>query len=214
MTTQASASSSTPAPRAYKILVAVAFDPTADVALIEALNLAARSPNSETHIVHAVESVALRSTALPAMVRQLDQVYEHLDERVEAAWKQVGEIKVIAHVRPGDPAEVIVQAAIDIDADLIVVGSHRRSGLRKMALGSVAERVLHTAHCPVLIAVPKNYSGTTASPSITPACTDCLNTRKQSANARFWCERHSKPYLQPHIYVPRDAVQSSIPPMY
>lgn len=214
MTSQASASASSTTPRAYKILVAVAFDPTADSALIEALSLAARTPNSETHIVHAAVDSASGSAAPPATVRQLDHVREQLDERVEAAWKQVGEITVIAHVRPGEPAEVIVQAAIDIDADLIVVGSHRRTGLRKLALGSVAERVLHTAHCPVLVAVTKDYSGTTASPSIAPACTDCLDTRKRSANARFWCERHSKPYLQPHIYVPRDAVRSSIPPMY
>ena len=212
MTTQTSASVSTPAPRVYKILVAMAFEPTADVALIEGLTLAARNPNSEMHVVHATAEPGTLNLSL--MAYRLDDAREQLDERVEAAWKQVGESKVIAHIRPGTPAEVVLQAAVDIDADLIVVGSHRRSGLRKLALGSVAERVLHTARCPVLVAVRKDYSNTTASPSIAPPCTDCIDARKKSENAQFWCERHSQPHLQPHIYVPRDAVRTSTPRMY
>ena len=40
----------------------------------------------------------------------------------------------------------------------------------------------------------------------------CLAARKESGNARFWCERHAKAYLQPHIYVPRDEARTSMFP--
>lgn len=196
-----------PAPRSYKILVAVAFDSTSDAALLQGMSLAARDPDAELHVVHAVAAEG----ASPSMSAfELKELPERLRERVEIAWEQTRELEVIAHVRPGPAAETILQTAIDVGADVIVVGSHRRAGLSKLMLGSVAERVLRDAHCPVLIALTKDYAGTVASPSIEPPCADCLTVREQTANARFWCERHSKRYVQPHVYVPRDAGRSSI----
>ncbi|WP_416041118.1 universal stress protein [Acinetobacter lactucae] len=47
--------------------------------------------------------------------------------------------------------EEIIQAAQDLNADLIVMGSHGRTGVRKLVLGSVAQRVLGESHIPVLI---------------------------------------------------------------
>jgi nucleotide-binding universal stress UspA family protein len=214
MTTQNPVAAPAAAPRPYKILIAYAFEPTADVALQIGLNLAAGNPAAELHVVHAVAvPAALASEALPETVDRLEQARLLLRERVEAAWRQHGGKQIIAHVRPGDPDAVVIQAAIDIDADLLVVGSHRHSGIRKLVLGSVAERLCHNAHCPVLLAVPKDFGGT-ATPTIEAPCPDCLSTRKQSANARFWCERHSRPYLEPHIYVPRDQARSSVFPTY
>ena len=203
MTTQSTAPASSP----YKILVAVAFDPSDHAAMSEGMRLAVRSPGSELHVVHAVTETQDAPDAI-------DRASEWLRTRIEQAWEQTGEIKVVAHIRSGDAAEVILQAAIDVDADVVIVGSRRNKGLRKLMLGSVAEKVLHQAHCPTLVAVPKDYSGTTASPRIEPPCEDCLSARKQTGNAKFWCERHSKPYLQPHIYVPRDATRSSLMPTY
>jgi nucleotide-binding universal stress UspA family protein len=50
----------------------------------------------------------------------------------------------------GDAATEIVALAKELKADLIVMGTHGRTGLRRLALGSVAEAVLRRAHCPVL----------------------------------------------------------------
>jgi nucleotide-binding universal stress UspA family protein len=58
-----------------------------------------------------------------------------------------------SHFRVGYPAEGIVEAAREIGADAIVIGTHGRRGLTRMFLGSVAERVLRMAVIPV-IAVP------------------------------------------------------------
>lgn len=51
----------------------------------------------------------------------------------------------------GDPADVILQQADELAADVIVMGTHGRSGVRRLLLGSVAERVLRRARVPVLV---------------------------------------------------------------
>ncbi len=50
----------------------------------------------------------------------------------------------------GSPAEIIVDYAADNHFDLIVMGTHRRTGMAHLLIGSVAERVVRTAGCPVL----------------------------------------------------------------
>jgi nucleotide-binding universal stress UspA family protein len=61
-----------------------------------------------------------------------------------------------AHVLEGEPAATIVGFAAEHRADLIVIGTHGRTGVMHLALGSIAERVVRYAHCPVLtVRVPK-----------------------------------------------------------
>ena len=60
-------------------------------------------------------------------------------------------------VRPGEPAQALIEAADDADADLIVVGTHEAEGLQRLKLGSTAERVVHGAPCAVSI-VPAGSS--------------------------------------------------------
>ncbi|KAB7514103.1 universal stress protein [Halosegnis rubeus] len=54
-------------------------------------------------------------------------------------------------VENGPPAKTIVKHAADIDADAIIIGSHGRTGLSRVLLGSVAESVVRRAHCPVVV---------------------------------------------------------------
>ncbi len=54
----------------------------------------------------------------------------------------------------GDPVDQIVEYAMEKHSDLIIMGTHGAKGLEKILLGSVAERVLKRAHCPVLIMNP------------------------------------------------------------
>ena len=89
---------------------------------------------------------------LPLSVSRKQIQAERYLERVA---KQVGKgrkkIAVETRVLIGDPADVIVSYAERIGADLIVMASHGRSGIGRWAMGSVADRVLRGAHCPVLI---------------------------------------------------------------
>ena len=56
----------------------------------------------------------------------------------------------LAQVVTGDPADAIVHVAQEISADLIIMGTHGRTGLSHILLGSVAEKVVRHASCPVL----------------------------------------------------------------
>ncbi len=52
----------------------------------------------------------------------------------------------------GDPASEIVRCARERHCDLLLIGTHGRTGMRRLVLGSVAETVIRRAHCPVLVA--------------------------------------------------------------
>ncbi len=60
-------------------------------------------------------------------------------------------VTVSSEVRFGRPAEEIIAFAKDLKVDLIAMSTHGRSGLARWAYGSVADRVLHAAHCPVML---------------------------------------------------------------
>lgn len=68
--------------------------------------------------------------------------------------KQIRDVAVETHVVQGVAASAIVTVAEKCQADLIVMGTHGRSGLSRFVLGSVAESVMRQAHCPVLTVKP------------------------------------------------------------
>jgi nucleotide-binding universal stress UspA family protein len=176
------------------------------------MDLALKSPGSELHIVHAIAASADPDDASHLDLGAIEESAEGLRDSIAATWPQNRDIEVVAHVCIGDTAKAILSAAIDLGADVIVVGSHRRSPLQRLIGRSVGEHVLREAHCPVLIAVTKDYEG--VAPHIDPACDDCLRVRAESGQARVWCERHEKPYAPPHVYVPRQDGRSTMLPTY
>jgi nucleotide-binding universal stress UspA family protein len=62
-------------------------------------------------------------------------------------------------IRVGSPVAEIVAAAKDLQADLLCIGTHGRTGLAHLILGSQAERILREAPCPVLTVKPASASG-------------------------------------------------------
>jgi nucleotide-binding universal stress UspA family protein len=206
MTSTASSTSTQP----YIILAALALDETGEHALREAARIVQQRPESELHLVHVVreEDDNASASELVSLEQRLANAPERIRRYVEQIWSETPS-KVIAHLRAGQPSRSIVQTAVDINADIIVVGTHRRAGLKKLMLGSVAEQVLQHAHCPVLIALAKDYSGKVSSDVIQPACPDCLQVRHSSHGEHYWCERHSRQYSKPHVYEPSDAPRTA-----
>jgi nucleotide-binding universal stress UspA family protein len=60
------------------------------------------------------------------------------------------EIPVTHRLEAGDPATGILEVARETSCDMIVMGTHGRTGLRRLLMGSVAEKVMHGAICPVV----------------------------------------------------------------
>ncbi len=77
---------------------------------------------------------------------QADAVLKELKEKAEPLGLNIKTVK-----KEGIPADEIVSAAEELDVDLVVVGSFGRSALEKLLLGSVAEKVIRHAPCPVLV---------------------------------------------------------------
>jgi len=93
--------------------------------------------------------------ASPKMMQELaDQAERHLEEWRAAAEGLVGAPRVETHTAVGEPAAEIVSYARASGIDLVVVGTHGRTGLEHALMGSVAERVVRRAHCPVLTVRP------------------------------------------------------------
>jgi nucleotide-binding universal stress UspA family protein len=93
--------------------------------------------------------------AVPADIRFALTDRVQAEELVEAGREQAraaGAPKVVVQALPGHPAEVLLEAAKDFSADLIVVGSRGLSSHAHFILGSVAASVAHHAPCDVLVA--------------------------------------------------------------
>ena len=69
---------------------------------------------------------------------------------LEALDAQLRDLGIGLVVREGDPAVVVPAVASEAGADLVVVGTHGRTGVRRVLMGSVAERVVRHAGCAVL----------------------------------------------------------------
>jgi nucleotide-binding universal stress UspA family protein len=92
--------------------------------------------------------------ASPKMLQDLaDGAQRHLDEWRTAA-EGLGAPRVETAKEAGEPAAEIVAFARERGADLLVLGTHGRTGLEHALMGSIAERVVRKAHCPVLTVRP------------------------------------------------------------
>jgi nucleotide-binding universal stress UspA family protein len=78
---------------------------------------------------------------------RMKAAHAHLVKFLEG--KKATAVKAI--IREGDPGLIIADYADEVHADLIVIPSHGYHGVQRLLLGSVAERVLRHANCPVLV---------------------------------------------------------------
>jgi universal stress protein A len=136
-----------------RILVATDFSRHADRALEQAAGWAT-ALGSSVDVLHVYEAPLVELTpyhlAIPMQV--LDGVRDRARERLEALREKLAAdgIEVAVHLREGHPAEGIAAMARETGADLIVMGTRGNTGLKHVLLGSVAERTLRLAPCPVL----------------------------------------------------------------
>jgi nucleotide-binding universal stress UspA family protein len=136
-----------------RILVPTDFTDTSEKAIDTAIDLAERLGSSVT-LMHAYEipimgfpDGALVATADIA-ARIADASRAALDSAV--AKRQGAKVKVDGVLRDGVAWEEINRVADELDADLIVIGTHGRRGLARALLGSVAENVVRTGRRPIL----------------------------------------------------------------
>jgi nucleotide-binding universal stress UspA family protein len=147
-----------------QVVVAYDFSPSSEQALARAIEVAARAPQHVLHIVAAIDphdpfagSGPLHKVSYEAA----GEVQKVIMENVTSAFagRETGsEVQFFVHARIGKPATQILALAAEVGADLIFIGSHGKTGVERMLLGSVSERIVREAKCPVLVARPKTYA--------------------------------------------------------
>jgi nucleotide-binding universal stress UspA family protein len=88
----------------------------------------------------------------PVLARSIDDVVRSARKEMAALAERFAQagVRVDSRIEEGPPWEVILEQAGQIGADLIAMGTHGRSGLERLFLGSTAERVLSASPCPIL----------------------------------------------------------------
>ncbi|MFZ0674643.1 MAG: universal stress protein [Methanoregula sp.] len=116
----------------------------------------ARELGSTTYVVYVIDETPFTSSQVEVLT---DEVYLKLKDEGEKAIEQVKKIadgvKLETFILSGRPAHAITKFAVKNKVDLIVVGSQGKSGLERLLLGSVAESIIRTAECMVLVVKSK-----------------------------------------------------------
>jgi nucleotide-binding universal stress UspA family protein len=142
-----------------KLLCPIDFSEPARAAMTAAVELA-RHFDAELTLFHSYQLPGYTLpegsvVASPKMLQDLaDQAEAHLEEWRQIA-RQLGAPRVLTAKAIGDPALEVVELAREGAFDLIVLGTHGRTGIRHALLGSITERVVRHARCPVLTIHPE-----------------------------------------------------------
>jgi len=108
------------------------------------------------HLLHVVQDLAVFIPDMITVAPPIMPTLEQLTAAVQTAFERVlkdqrlAGLKVQTAVREGAPFYEIVRFARELDVDLIVMGTHGHRGLAHVLLGSVTEKVVRKAPCPVL----------------------------------------------------------------
>jgi nucleotide-binding universal stress UspA family protein len=137
-----------------EICCAVDFADPSRVAMRQAADVARRF-EAELTVVHVLVPPPAGASDVLVSSRGLAAVEAERAQEMLAAWRADAERRAGRTVRSrvlwGDPAAEIVRHARDERCDLLVVGTHGRTGVARLFLGSVAERVVRQSSCPVLV---------------------------------------------------------------
>lgn len=143
-----------------RILVPTDGSETAELAVEHAIDLAEQY-GADVHTLYVVDTDSMSLSLGAEQVDRIEQGhYDEMDEvrdRADRATSYVADraaergLEVVEHVSAGKPHSQIATYVEDNGIDLVVMGSHGRSGVKRALLGSVTERTLRSTHVPVLV---------------------------------------------------------------
>ncbi len=208
----------------YVVVAGTDFSADAARAIAIAYEEARAKAPAELHVAHVAFAVDvnLQVPLAPGMeqatlqVPRSDELHTQLLKHLDAVLGKTSHssdgVRIIAHVVVDVPSFGLAQLASQLEANLLVVGSHGRHGFARFFLGSVAEGALRTATCPVLV-IPPPPAKLEAVPEIEPPCPRCVDARRASAGTELWCEQHREHHGRRHTYYQADrgAAETNMP---
>ena len=153
-----------------KVLIALDYNPTAQKIAEEGYALA-KSMNAQTTLLHVISDAAYYSSNIYSPLMGYDSFTDikfietaTVEELREAALHYLDKTKqhlndgtIQTVIKEGDFGERIIETAAEINADILVMGTHSRRGLEKILVGSVAEKVLRHSKIPLFIIPTKIF---------------------------------------------------------
>ncbi|RJQ71920.1 MAG: universal stress protein [Desulfobacteraceae bacterium] len=142
-----------------KILSPTDFSKPSQYGLNAAIEMATQY-EAELLLVHVIASIPFIAGTYSMSGARSVQMVEAMQEEASNQMEKLVASTIPDHLRcdarviQGQPAEAIVRLAKEEDVGLIVIATHGYSGFNRFLFGSVAERVVRTAHCPVLTIRP------------------------------------------------------------
>ena len=137
-----------------RILVPIDFSDQSRVAISVALDIVRSNGQGDAGQIAAVHVLPDLSPAEPGRMWNAVNPASRIEHATTALqdWLKEGDQEAgTIDVRIGDPGAEICRVAAEREADLIVLSSHGRTGMKRLLIGSVAERVVRLAPCPVLV---------------------------------------------------------------
>lgn len=177
-----------PVNRPFRVVVGVDGSELSDAVIERALDAANRHDSAELHFIRVVDiSPTLFHRGHQG---QIDAAHGQLCALVseklgDFGFDQRDGYRARVHATAGKAAEEILQLAADVEADLIVIGRHGHAGKQRKKFGTVPQRVVQEARCPVLVEQPPEYAAQE------PACEACVAARRDSDGERWFCATHS-----------------------
>jgi nucleotide-binding universal stress UspA family protein len=187
------------APR-FVVLAAIDGSPATDLVVASAARMARMITGGELHLVYGIDRLAeaQRSVVGGGLVDVDIARRMILDEAVKAA-AAAGVPGVSMHVVDDEATRAILQTASELRADLLLVGTHGRTGFSRIMMGSVSEAIVRTARCPVLVVRDTSYA-VAGVPAIEPPCPACEEARRTTDGKTKWCARHAEHHPRAHLH--------------
>jgi nucleotide-binding universal stress UspA family protein len=170
-------------------VVGIDFSDTSRHLLLVASNLSRATRALDVHLVHVLRPPAASISGSIAYVRYEWQIAA-AKRQLEALAAEAGRVescRTFFHLRTGEVHRELVELASDLRADLVIIGTNGHSGLSRLLLGSIAEKVQRFAPCPVLTIKPKVAL---EAGELEPPCAACRVARIESYGDELWCEQH------------------------
>jgi nucleotide-binding universal stress UspA family protein len=153
------------------VLIALDYDPTAQKVAEVGYSIA-KSMNAEVALLHVITDPVFYAAAgyspimgfagyIDVSPMQLDSIQglkEASLQYLDKSKQHLGDKTIQTFVKEGDFADTILATAKELQADIIVVGSHSRKWLENIVMGSVTEKVLHHSSIPLLIVPTKKIN--------------------------------------------------------
>jgi nucleotide-binding universal stress UspA family protein len=106
---------------------------------------------ADIHVIHVAPDLAVMAPEVVWQEVSDETRCANIEENFHRVFSDEKYRHVKFHVAFGDPGHQITDYAQEIGADMILIPSHGRTGIQRLFMGSVAERVIRLAHCPVLV---------------------------------------------------------------